>query len=168
MEAIPVYGGRELKQVWAPWRIEYIEGEKEKGCIFCNRLSQEKDRENLILFRGKRAFIIMNRFPYNSGHLMVAPNEHIGALEELPLEVVTEMMELVQKSMKVLKKVMNPHGFNIGVNQGKAAGAGVEDHVHIHIVPRWVGDTNFMTTLSEVRVIPEHLLSTYDKLKEHF
>ncbi len=157
-----------MKYLWAPWRIEYIEGEKEKGCIFCNRLKEKNDEESLILYRGKLAFIIMNRYPYSSGHLMIAPYDHISGIELLPSDVMQEMMELVQKSITVLKKAINPDGFNIGVNQGKAAGAGVEDHVHIHVVPRWVGDTNFMTTLSEIRVVPEDLKRTYRKLKIHF
>ncbi len=154
--------------LWAPWRIEYIEGEKEDACIFCRGFKERDDKKNLILYRSELCFVIMNRFPYNSGHLMVAPNEHIGSIEELPDEVLLDMMNTVKKSVRALKDAINPDGFNIGINQGKSAGAGIVDHVHIHIVPRWTGDTNFMPVLSNTRVVPEYLERTYDKLKPHF
>ncbi len=154
--------------LWAPWRIEYIEEKKEDICIFCRGFKERDDKKNLILYRSELCFVIMNRFPYNSGHLMVAPNEHIGSIEELPDEVLLDMMNTVKKSVRALKDAINPDGFNIGINQGKSAGAGIVDHVHIHIVPRWTGDTNFMPVLSNTRVVPEYLERTYDKLKPHF
>ena len=154
-----------MKLLWAPWRIEYIKHEKPDGCIFCKAISENKDSENLILWRGKLAFVIMNKFPYNNGHLMVAPYRHIGRFEELTVEELTEIGVLIQKSIKVLRKVMSPDGFNIGINMGKVAGAGVEDHIHVHIVPRWNGDTNFMPVITDTRVIPQSLQDTYKELK---
>ena len=154
--------------LWAPWRIDYILGEKEDGCIFCNRLKHKDDRENLIIVRKVKSFVIMNRYPYNNGHLMVAPNRHEGNIKNLREDEILELFSLIQESIHTLSISMNPDGFNIGVNLGRVAGAGVEDHLHFHIVPRWNGDTNFMPVLGDVKVISEHLLSTYDKLKETF
>ncbi len=154
--------------LWAPWRIEYIVGEKEKGCIFCNRIKQKEDEKNLILYRAEFSFIIMNRYPYNSGHLMIVPYEHKGDYEDLNDNEILEMGKLIKLSIKVLREVMNPEAFNIGLNLGKPAGAGVEEHLHYHVVPRWNGDTNFMPVISNTRVIPEALSSTYKKLKKAF
>jgi len=154
-----------MKQLWAPWRIEYIKLEKPKECIFCKAVKENKDKENLILWRGKDAFVIMNRFPYNNGHLMIAPYRHIGQFEELTKDELAEMSVLLQKSIIVLRKAMSPEGFNVGINIGKIAGAGVEDHIHMHIVPRWSGDTNFMPVISDTRVIPQALHDTYTELK---
>ena len=154
--------------LWAPWRIDYILGEKEDGCIFCNRLKLDDDRENLILVRKGKSFVIMNRYPYNNGHLIVAPNRHEGDIEKLKEDEMLELFPLIQKSTHALSMSMNPDGFNIGLNLGRVAGAGVEDHLHFHIVPRWNGDTNFMPVLGDVKVISEHLLSTYDKLEGTF
>ena len=159
---------KERPNLWAPWRIDYIVGEKEDGCIFCNRLKQTDDRKNLILVRGESSFIMMNRYPYNNGHLMVAPNRHEGDIVKVEEDEIREVFSLIQKSTRALSISMKPDGFNIGVNLGRVAGAGVEDHIHFHIVPRWNGDTNFMPVLGDVKVISEHLLSTYDKLKETF
>jgi len=159
------------KTMWSPWRIKYIEdGLKERGCIFCNRIekSSDNDEDNLILFRGEKAFVIMNAYPYNNAHLMVLPKRHVANIEDLSEEEITEMMVLVQRATKSLRKIYKPDGFNIGINMGKAAGAGVEAHIHIHIVPRWNGDTNFMTVIGDVRVIPEDLISSYKKIKENF
>ncbi len=136
------------------------------GCIFCERIREgpEKDKENLILKRGKHAFIVLNLYPYTNGHMMVVPYKHTGELGELDADTLQEMMSLVNKAIQALRNVMGPQGFNVGANLGRAAGAGVDDHVHFHIVPRWVGDTNFMPVLSEVRLIPELLPQTYDQL----
>lgn len=159
---------KKRENLWAPWRIDYIKGAaaKEKGCIFCNRLREDKDRENLILMRGERSFIIMNRYPYNNGHLMVTPNRHVGDISMLDMEEVQEMFSLVMVSTDAIKSSMNPSGFNIGMNLGRVAGAGVDDHIHVHVVPRWDGDTNFMPVLGEVKVISEHIFSTYDTLRD--
>ena len=154
-----------MKQLWAPWRIKYIKMEKTEECIFCKAVKEEKDEKNLVLWRGKVAFVIMNKFPYNNGHLMVAPYRHVGTLEDLTVMELTEIGILLQKSIKLLKKAMSPEGFNLGINIGRIAGAGVEDHIHVHIVPRWNGDTNFMPVISDVRVVPQALQDTYTELK---
>lgn len=147
--------------------MAYISNDKkDEGCVFCQKLAQgpEQDRENYVLFRGQYTSVILNLYPYNNGHLMVLPYEHVGSLEELPLEVQAEMMHLVSYFIQLLRQAMNPAGFNIGINIGKAAGAGIDDHIHIHVVPRWYGDTNFMSVIADMRVIPEWLDTTYDKL----
>jgi len=149
--------------------MEYIENNnKEDGCIFCIAKAQEDSAENLIAQRGERAFVILNRYPYTTGHLMVVPLEHKATLEELDPRTRAEMMELTALCMTVLRNVYNPQGFNMGANIGEAAGAGVKEHVHIHIVPRWAGDTNFMSTLGETRVLPELLADTYQRVKNGF
>ncbi|MFC1549383.1 HIT domain-containing protein [Nitrospirota bacterium] len=153
-----------MKQVWAPWRIEYILGPKPGECIFCTMPAEDTDRDNLILYRGERNFIIMNRYPYNSGHLMIVPYFHTSSFEGLDSLTLSEMMELTRASVECLEEVMRPEGFNTGLNIGQAAGAGIREHLHMHVVPRWAGDSNFMAALDEVRVIPEHLMSTYDKI----
>lgn len=152
----------------APWRMKYIDkSNKEKiDCIFCEFIKEREDEKRLILYRGKKAFVMFNAFPYNPGHLMVAPYRHTGNYDELNQEEILEINLLVQKCLKVLKKTMDPHGFNIGINMGKVAGAGFEGHVHVHVVPRWEGDTNFMPVVGETKVIPEALDVTYRKLKE--
>jgi len=154
--------------MWAPWRMEYILGEKEKGCIFCDRAGEgrEEDRKNLILYRGNECFVILNKYPYNNGHLMITPYRHVPDISFLNEDELLELMLLSQKLLKTMKKGMKPDGFNMGINQGKVAGAGIESHVHLHIVPRWDGDTNFMPVVSSARVIPQHLTETYDILKE--
>ena len=158
-----------MKHIWSPWRMEYIENnEKENGCVFCNALARDDGAENLIAFRGQRAFVILNRYPYTSGHLMVVPFEHKPNLEELDSETRAEMMELTTRCMTVLRKIYNPQAFNMGANIGEAAGAGVKEHVHIHIVPRWKGDTNFMSALAGTRVLPESLEDTYRRVREAF
>ena len=157
-----------MKQLWAPWRIAYIKGGKPAGCILCDKPKEKKDRANLILHRGKHGFVIMNLYPYNNGHLMVCPYEHVNNLEALSDEVLKNLMQLTKKSLSVLRKSFQPEGANVGLNLGKAAGAGIEDHLHFHVLPRWVGDTNFMTSVAEIRVIPEDLEETYKQLKPHF
>lgn len=156
-----------MNRLFSPWRMPYIKSQKaEAGCVFCNALAQEDTPENLIVFRGERAFAILNRFPYTSGHLMVLPYEHQPTLEALDPETRAEMMELTAKGVQVLEAVYRPEGFNVGMNLGKAAGAGIEQHIHVHIVPRWVGDTNFMTTVGETRVLPEALGQTWQRVRE--
>jgi ATP adenylyltransferase len=157
-----------MKYLWAPWRMEYIEMEKPKGCILCEKPEQNKDTENYILYRGSKNFIILNIYPYNPGHLMVAPYRHVATLDELTSEERHELFDIVSRSVEILRGELNPQGFNIGINIGRVAGAGIEDHIHTHIVPRWQGDSNYMTIISDVKVVPEALAKTYQKLKEKF
>ena len=157
-----------MERIWAPWRIQYIQMEKPEGCILCQKPKENKDIPNYILYRGDKNFVILNSYPYNPGHLMIAPYRHVASLEELTDEERQEHFEIVSRSVKVLRQVFNPGGFNIGINLEKAAGAGIEDHFHTHIVPRWQGDTNFMPVLADVRVLPEALADTYQKLKGKF
>lgn len=162
-----------MKRLWTPWRMAYLKpakGSKKRGCIFCakQRARAAKDRENLVVWRGERAFVVMNLYPYTNGHLMVAPYQHTGNLEELDGETLQEMMLLVGTAIRALRALIKPQGFNVGINLGRVAGAGVTDHVHIHVVPRWGGDTNFMPILAEVRMIPELLPQTYDQLLQVF
>ena len=157
-----------MKQIWAPWRIKYIQMEKVKGCILCEKPRQNSDVQNYILHRGEKNFIMLNSYPYNPGHLMIAPYRHVASLEELANEELHEHFGIVSRSLKVLRQVFNPAGFNIGINMGKVAGAGIDDHIHTHIVPRWQGDTNFMPVLSDVRIVPQALAETYEKLKGKF
>ena len=157
-----------MKHIWAPWRMEYIQMEKVEGCILCQKLGQDSDAANYILYRGERNFVMMNAYPYNPGHLMIAPYRHLASLEELTGEELHEHFDIVSRSIKVLRQVFSPGGFNLGVNIGKVAGAGIDDHVHTHIVPRWQGDTNCMPVISDVRVVPEALAETYQKLKGRF
>ena len=155
-----------MRTLWAPWRMEYIRSEKAGGCIFCEKVGEDRDAENLILFRGRYHFIIMNAYPYNNGHLMIAPYAHVAALEDLPPETRHEMMDLAARCARALKASFHPDALNAGFNLGAAAGAGIADHMHMHVVPRWNGDTNFMPVLGEVRVISEALNSTWKRLKE--
>ena len=158
-----------MNHLWSPWRMKYIDNsEQEEGCVFCNAQTKEDSEANLIAFRGQRAFVILNLYPYTSGHLMVIPFEHVATFEELPSATRAEMIELTSRCMSVLRKTYNPQGFNMGANIGKAAGAGVPGHVHIHIVPRWGGDTNFMSALGETRVLPESIEVTYKRVREGF
>lgn len=157
-----------LRRLWAVWRMPYIKllaSEGEKECIFCTLPRENRDKDNLILHRSEHSFIILNKYPYNPGHLMVAPYRHVANLDELEDEELVEVMELLRLSVKVLRRAMSPDGFNIGMNIGKAAGAGFEGHIHIHVVPRWVGDANFMPILANTKVISEALSNTYDELK---
>lgn len=161
---------KETKQLlWAPWRMTYIEtcGVSD-GCIFCEKPKQKTDRENLIVYRAEHVFVIMNRFPYNNGHMMVVPYRHIADLSLLDLNEKTALMDLITVCQQVLQQVMAPHGYNVGMNLGRTAGAGIADHLHFHIVPRWNGDTNFMPVLGETKVISEALERTWDKLNTAF
>ena len=160
-----------MKPLWAPWRMDFILGNKSAssaGCIFCSKPKQHQDRKNHVLYRGKTASVMLNIYPYNNGHLLVSPYLHARALSQLDGTDMADLMGTVKKSVAVLEAAVSPDGFNIGINLGKAAGAGIENHVHIHIVPRWSGDTNYMPVLYETRVIPEHLDATYDALLPYF
>lgn len=155
--------------LWAPWRSHYVENvDNIEGCFLCHAVSQPPERwkEVLVLHKGERSFIILNKYPYNSGHLMIVPIEHVGDYEQLDEETVLEMDRLLRLSLKALKKVFKPHGFNVGYNLGRPAGAGLESHIHMHVVPRWSGDTNFMPVIANTKVISQDLFSTYDRLKE--
>ncbi len=154
------------ERLWAPWRFAYIEKKENPGCIFVDLPSQDKDADNLILFRGNSAFVMMNRFPYTNGHLMVAPYQHTSVMDDLSNEELLEINQLVARSIRWITKAYAPDGFNIGVNLGSAAGAGIPTHIHWHIVPRWSGDTNFMTTVGDVRVLPQSLDKSYEQLAE--
>lgn len=158
-----------MQQLWAPWRLQYIlQGEPEEGCIFCIKPKQDKDRENLILYRSNHAFIIMNLFPYNNGHLMIVPYGHVQDLDGIGDDILLDLLKLTRKAQNIMKQVFAAQGFNIGINVGKAAGAGIDEHVHIHIVPRWAGDTNFMSVLADTKVIPQHISAAYDLLLPFF
>ena len=154
------------KQLWAPWRLEYIRrADEQEGCIFCLALEGD-DEERLVVHRGREAFVVLNRFPYASGHLMVAPHRHVGEFGELDDGEALEIHRLASQGMGALAQLYAPQGFNLGWNLGRIAGAGVTDHVHLHVVPRWAGDTNFMPVLADVKVLPEHLAETRSRLTE--
>jgi ATP adenylyltransferase len=153
-----------MRRIWAPWRIEYIRSEKTAECIFCQKLQEDRDAENYILFRGRSNFVLLNLYPYNPGHIMVAPHRHLCDLQDLTEDDLLEHFDLVRKSVKALREEYKPQGFNIGLNLGRVAGAGIEDHVHTHVIPRWNGDTNFVTVVSDLRVIPHALDATYAEL----
>jgi ATP adenylyltransferase len=158
-----------MERIWAPWRIDYIVGgERESGCIFCSKPVSDEDHKNLIVHRARGAFTMMNKFPYNNGHVLVAPFKHVSDICKLDSEEIKLLMEEVCRTMGVIRNVMHAEGFNIGINIGAVAGAGFEEHVHYHIVPRWNGDTNIMPVLADVKIIPEHLLSTCRKLRDEF
>jgi ATP adenylyltransferase len=157
-----------MKYIWAPWRIQYILQEKEEGCILCDKPKQNDDAGNYILYRGEFNFIMMNLYPYNPGHLLVAPYRHTDSLEELTEEERNEHYRLVTRVVTVLRETLGADGFNLGANLGKVAGAGIDDHFHSHIVPRWQGDINFMTVMDDVRVVPQALDETYENLKDRF
>ncbi len=160
-----------MKQLWAPWRMSYLRGEShapESGCIFCVGNSTEEDRSRGILRRGEHAFVIMNKYPYTNGHLMVTPYRHLSEIGDLTHEEGLEIHRLLVLCRKILGDHLSPQGFNIGMNLGEAAGAGIADHIHLHIVPRWCGDTNFMPVFNDIRIIPQHLEETYDQLLRAF
>lgn len=151
-----------MKYLWAPWRMTYIkEGTQPDRCLFCDLLQQADGPSNLILHRGQHTFVVLNRYPYTNGHMMIVPFEHQDTLETLPVPTLNEMIALTSSAMAVLRKTYQPDGFNLGANIGEAAGAGVKEHIHIHVLPRWSGDTNFMATTAQTRVIPEGLDETY-------
>ena len=158
-----------MEHIWSPWRYKYIASvDAREGCVFCIARDEGRDRENLVLHRAELNFVILNLFPYTSGHLMIVPYDHLDSLASLSLAATAEMMELAKASQKALQAEYKPDGFNIGMNLGRSAGAGVADHVHLHVVPRWVGDGNFVSIIGETRVLPEDLSTTYDRLKRYF
>lgn len=164
--SFPLDWSQSLEYLWSPWRMKYIQSDKEeKGCVFCLAPEMQDSPQNLIVFRGKRAYVILNRFPYTSGHLMVVPYVHTPTIVTLDPEARSEMMELVSRSILVLQEAYVPQGFNVGINIGSAAGAGIREHIHMHIVPRWNGDTNFMSALSDTRVLPESLEESYWRIR---
>ena len=157
-----------VERLWAPWRLAYIESAKETstqdGCIFVDLPAEDNDRDNLVLYRGKTAFVILNAFPYTNGHLMVAPFKHTAKMSDLNDDELLEINQLLTNCLRWIDRAYGPEGYNIGVNLGHVAGAGIPTHIHWHIVPRWNGDTNFMTTVGDVRVLPQSLLESYDRL----
>ncbi len=157
-----------MKRLWAPWRMEYIQQAKPAGCIFCDKPEQERDRENLILYRGRHSFVIMNYYPYNNGHLMVVPYRHTADLAGLQEAEQLEMMGLLGRCTRILTEAMKSQAFNIGMNLGRIAGAGVDDHLHFHIVPRWNGDTNFMPVAGNTRVLSQGLTESWESLRRFF
>jgi ATP adenylyltransferase len=156
-----------MEYLWAPWRMDYILGKKKRGCFFCRKLKEKKSKDHLILYQGETVFVVMNKYPYTNGHLMVVPKRHCLNLEQLDNNELKELFDLLKSSVRVLKAAFHPHGFNIGMNIGKMGGAG-EDHLHLHIVPRWAGDTNFMPVIGKTKVISEYLEKTYEKLHSAF
>jgi ATP adenylyltransferase len=155
-----------MNLLWAPWRAKFVKKKKHKSCIFCDKIKSKNDKKNLVLYRGKHNFVMLNLYPYTNAHLMVAPYRHIGDSELLSKDELYELFDLVRKMVKILKKTHKIDGCNIGINLGKAAGAGVEKHLHVHIVPRWFGDTNFMPVVSDTKIICESLDETYKILKK--
>jgi ATP adenylyltransferase len=158
-----------MKRLWAPWRMEYITEEPRPGCLFCRVIEHPDDKDaDLVVWRPEGAVVMLNKFPYNAGHVMVAPTAHKSGLEELDDDETRDLMRALRRTITVLRTSMKPEGFNIGANLGRVAGAGMPDHVHLHVVPRWNGDTNFMPVLGEVKVVNEHLTQTAAKLREAF
>ena len=159
-----------MDNLWAPWRMEYIRAKKDQdeGCVFCIKGDKGHDRDNLVLHRAESTFILMNLYPYNNGHIMICPYEHVESTDSLSDHCMSEMMSLADGSMNIFRKVMNAQGFNFGANIGIAGGAGIANHIHFHVVPRWVGDTNFMPVVSHTKVMVDALKETYDKLKIEF
>jgi ATP adenylyltransferase len=151
--------------LWAPWRAAFVLSKKEKGCVFCRRFKQRDSVENLIVYRGCKVFVILNKFPYNAGHLMVVPNRHVGHLENLKPDEAAEFFEVTRRTVKAIKKALKPHSLNLGMNLGKASGAGVPGHLHMHIVPRWIGDTNFMPVIGKTKLVSVPLEPLYEKIK---
>jgi ATP adenylyltransferase len=154
-----------METMFAPWRMEYLVGEKKEGCVFCQCSTR---CDEYIVYEGKACYVMLNRYPYVGGHLMIIPARHLGGVDELTFDERTEIFYLLDISIKVLKEAMNPNGFNVGMNLGKAAGAGIAEHVHMHVIPRWEGDTNFMSVVGQVRVIPEELSTTAARLAPLF
>jgi ATP adenylyltransferase len=156
-------------RIWAPWRLRYVSSaNKQTECVFCAKPDEGDDRAALIVHRGERCYVILNLYPYTSGHLMVAPFEHVGRLQDIAPETTAEMMNLAQQAIRKMEEVYSPEGFNLGVNQGRVAGAGVEGHIHLHVVPRWAGDNNYMPVVADTRVMPQSLEETYDALEGGF
>ena len=158
-----------MKQLWAPWRMAYIDqNSKETGCIFCDKFQTQNRRESLLLALTQHSMVMLNKYPYNNGHLLLAPKRHENNLSALSPEEYGDLNEALRRSVDIVRRILNPGGINLGMNLGKCAGAGIEDHLHWHVVPRWEGDTNFMPVVGETRVMPQHLLDSYDRLQSHF
>jgi ATP adenylyltransferase len=158
-----------MDRIWSPWRYRYITtADAAQDCIFCVKPAENRDEQNYIVHRGERCFVLLNLYPYTSGHLMIAPYEHVAALEDASEESLLEMMRLTREAERRLRRVYRPEGLNLGMNIGKCAGAGVAGHIHMHVLPRWTGDANFMSTVGETRVLPEELAETYRKLSQAF
>lgn len=158
-----------MDRLWAPWRMKYIlNAKKQAGCILCEEAKKEEDRKNYILYRGPHSFVIMNLYPYTNGHLLIVPNTHESDIDKLPEKELTDLMKVTQASVNILKLAMHPEAFNIGINIGKSAGAGIPEHLHIQIVPRWTGDTSYLTVFDETRIMPELLDGTYERLRPYF
>lgn len=158
-----------MDYLWSPWRYQYIStADRNTGCIFCQKAQENRDEENLVVWRGMRNFVLLNLYPYTTGHLMVAPYEHVATLAGAAVATAGEMMRIVRIAEKHLRNIYRPEGLNVGMNIGKAAGAGIADHIHMHVLPRWTADANFMTTVGETRIIPEELRVTYQKLSRAF
>jgi ATP adenylyltransferase len=156
-----------MDYLWSPWRMKYIHRHKTpKGCIFCDAVQKEDGEDNLIVARGERAFVILNRYPYTSGHIMIVPFDHVGTFEGMDEEICAEVMRLIRQGISALDRVYKPDGYNMGANLGASAGAGIKNHIHFHLVPRWDGDTNYMTSIGGTRVLPEDLSETFKRLKD--
>jgi ATP adenylyltransferase len=156
------------KMIWAPWRAKFVLGKKEKGCVFCKRFKMKDTIKNLVIYRGKKCFVILNKFPYNSGHTLIVPNRHVGQIENLTTDEAQEFFELTQKTVRLIKKNLKPSSLNLGMNLGRSSGAGVPGHLHMHVVPRWIGDTNFMPVIGKTDVISIPLEPIYKALKKEF
>ena len=158
-----------MEHLWSPWRYRYIaSADKQDACVFCTIQNSRDDATNFVLYRGRLVFVVLNLFPYTSGHLMIVPYEHTASFARLNQEATSEMFELAKRSQAILDEEYHADGFNIGLNLGRAAGAGIADHIHVHVVPRWMGDANFVSIIGETRVLPEDLATTYQRLKSHF
>ena len=159
-----------MDHLWTPWRYRYLQHppEPDTGCIFCLKAAEDRDAENYIVGRARHNFVILNLYPYTTGHLMVVPYEHVATLVQAQPETLAEMMELTREAQRALASIYKPHGFNLGMNLGEAAGAGIAGHIHMHVLPRWRGDANFASTVGETRIMPEELSSTYERLTREF
>jgi ATP adenylyltransferase len=157
------------QRLWAPWRMSYVQGDrKDEGCIFCLAAESSDDDGRLVIHRGERCLVMLNAFPYNSGHLMVFPHRHVASIEDLDEDELLELMTLTRRALRAVRDAYAPDGFNLGVNEGKIAGAGFADHVHLHVVPRWAADSNFMAVTADTRVLPQSLEDSYSRLRERF
>jgi ATP adenylyltransferase len=156
------------KIIWAPWRSAFVLNKKEKGCVFCKRFKMQDNVENLIIHRGRKVFVILNKFPYNTGHTLIVPNRHVSQIEKLTPEEAAEFFELTRRAVTVVKKVLKPQSMNLGMNLGEGSGAGVPGHLHMHIVPRWLGDTNFMPVIGQTNVVSVPLEPVYEKMRKGF
>jgi len=158
-----------MDYLWSPWRYQYVSQQRpEQGCVFCTKMQQQGDEENFVLHRGLSSYVLLNLYPYTCGHMMIAPYQHIGDLSSADDATWMEMMSLTRKAEQALRKAYRPDGINLGMNLGESAGAGIADHIHMHVLPRWYADSNFMTTIGETRVLPEIMSETYRKLKPLF